>query len=174
MRFSFSLEGEIMAGKPEWLGKIEGEQSAKLIAQQQERELAASQNKILKDGMPKLWERVKSVIKDTLLAAELQGMTFAVDQFGSQGIKITFLSSSPLWQGKTMDVIFRPESQKIETFHPTGRHDQIILLFGVSNGRITLSDSAGILADDEQNDLAQVACQRLLEPVLKSYIAGAK
>lgn len=170
MRLSLVVGGEIVAGKPDWLRKLEEEQSAKLIAQNQAGEITASHSKILKDGAPKLWERIESAILNALEHSELQGVIFNPVPMGPAGTRIIISSKLPLQQSETMDVMFRPESQKIETFHPAGNHDPVTLFLGVSNGRIILRDSAGVLPDDEENDLAEVACQRLLEPVLRSYI----
>jgi hypothetical protein len=169
---SFRLGGEIVAGDGEWLRKLEDLQEKSLTEKSQGDEISASHSKILRDGSPKLWERVKSKIEHTIESSKLRGVRFLVKPLGADSLRVLVsFTSLPPRQGETLDIQFLADPYRVEASDVGEKHSSVSLFFTVSNGRIEIRDSADIpLPDDEEHDLAEVGCQRLLEPFVRAYL----
>ena len=69
-----------------------------------------------------------------------------------------------------MDVRFLPDAYEIkaEFRGPTGLHTPRTFRFTVAGGRVSLIEGADPLPDNGE-DIAEVVCQRLLEPLLEPF-----
>jgi len=165
---SFKIRGA-MVSKRDWMKALEEEQSAKLILHNQAEEISASHQKILGTEIPPLWERIKQEIYDVLRTTELQGLRFNVHPIGVDSLRIVIIRVPSLLPAQAVDVSFVPLKYKLEVVDTDGHCTLSELFFHIVSGRLVLSDGSRPIKD-EGRDLAEVACQRLLEPLLRPYI----
>ena len=169
-QFCFKLGGEIMASKPRWMSRLEEEQSKKLILTDQAKEVAASHRKILDTTAPDLWEKIRDAVHEALQSSELRGLSFTVQAVGENSVMVSMFRPGEVNPLEVVYVSFIPEKYTFQTIDRNQRTILSRLYLGVSSGQVLLSDEKGMLSDDEGEGLVNVACQRLLEPLLRPYV----
>lgn len=160
-----------MAGKPDWLSRIEEAQSANLIARNQANEIIASHQKIISDGASVLWEKIKREVYSITQTCELKGVRIAVKNATEDSLMI-FLSIAPpsITANKVVHLNFNRKDYKFEVLDSNLRDRIAELFLTVSNGRMVLSQGSQPIPDDGTTGLAEIACQKLLEPLLIPYV----
>ena len=157
--------------KPNWMMELEAEHGAEIANKVQAAELSACQQRILKWDAPKLWERIASSLDDARDAWKIPAIYFCVRPLTTHQRKIEFFGPPAAKSIESITVSFVPDPYRIEIEFETER-DSITLFFTVAGGRVSLRDENGPLPDDEENYLADVVCERLLNPVLRSSLAS--
>ena len=155
--------------KPEWLGKMEtGYERDKMLTGQSD-ELTACQRSILSNGAPKLWRRVQDRLYETIKDCRFATSTFDMTHVDHAVIKICPRNSAVLFA--VLDVEFLLETFEIRVLTRTSPSEYIPprFWFTVINGRVSISEGAEPLPDNGE-DVAEVACQRILEPLLRLII----
>lgn len=130
-----------------------------------------------KENMRELWDRIVECLSSTLTTHKTQGIMSVINlhsintyshNINDVDIRIS-RKDSPLPEVQ-MIVKFFPEKYEIRsTFPISPGYKSQTFRFTVSGGRISLSEGATPLPDDGE-DITQVVCRRLLEPVLASFI----
>lgn len=135
-------------------------------------ELNASHQRILSEGMPKLWNRIVACLRATMENCEIKGITSTFATPTTDSVRVSIFGTHSAVPRAIMDVRFNPEDYKIECFFPvpSGAFPARALFFTVTGGRVSLREGAEPLPDDEGNNVAEVVCQRLLEPLLRLLI----
>jgi hypothetical protein len=167
---SFTLRGEIMAGKPEWLRDLEEKQSARLIADNQAQEINASHKKILDAEIGTLWERVKQGLQEIVSSAELQGLRFTTAPEGENSLLISASSIRAVTPNRVIVIVPHLTKYKFEVME-NGRPTGTAVFVAVSDGRSAILDSRNELIryDEKTSSMADAICQTLLEPFMRDY-----
>jgi len=168
---SFTLGGELMVGKPEWLRELEEKQSAKLIADSQAQEISASHKRILDAEINDLWERVRKRLEEIVASAELHGVRFATNRDGENILHVSAHPSASANPSRVITVIFQPSKYAFEVME-RGRVEKSVFVV-VSNGKLALSDGHNDIPRNEMDGLDDVICRRLLEPFMQTYTQEA-
>lgn len=157
-----------MNAKPEWLTKLDEDYSRNRTLRNQTAELAACQQAILSSGAPKLWGRVRDYLYETI-----QSCTFTTSRADRSQVDHALMtisrrdSTSAL---AVLDVEFVAETYEIRSSMrvPISGYTPKTFQFTVQGGRVSLSEGGRPLPDNGE-DVAEVACQRILEPLLRLF-----
>ncbi|MGB7589678.1 MAG: hypothetical protein WCD04_12315 [Terriglobia bacterium] len=151
--------------------KLEEKQADKSISTSQIMELSPSHRRILNEDAPKLWDRITDCLYNALSTCQIQGITSSFDRPSAHIVSIQIFRKASALPAVKMLVRFVPEDYEIRSAFPvpTEPHTPRVFRFTVSGGRVSLSEGATPLPDSGE-DIAEVVCQRLLEPLLESFI----
>ena len=158
-----------MVSKPDWIRKMEEEQSVKLISRNQADEINLSHRRILADAMPGIWEKFKLAVDDVMQSTELYGMRFSVTPVGTDSIRISIYQLPSPAPKQVVNLYILPEKFKLEMIDSSGQFISE-LFFAVSEGRVVISVGDKIIPQSESTGLSEMACQILLEPLLRPYL----
>ena len=150
---------------------MEEKQSARLIAADREKEIAASHQKILSSAAPKLWEKIKLGVREIIESNELRGLNLVGKPVSENSIMVSIFHVPTITPTQVVYLNFVPGKYKFEVIDSNGSTLSEVRL-GVSDGRVVLSDMEKPIPDDEGEGLKDIACQRLLQPVLLPYAGG--
>jgi hypothetical protein len=176
VNLSFTLKGEIMIGKPDWLRGLEEEQSAKLIAENNAKEISASHKKILDTEIGSLWIDVRRNLQEIAQGAELHGVRFATKPEGVNALVITadgIGANKTIVGSRTMMVWVSPEEYKFHVME-NGRPSGPVVFVSVSDGKLAISDGLNepIRYDEKRYSMADAICRKLLEQFFRD-LAGS-
>jgi hypothetical protein len=142
-----------------------------LIAQKQASEIIASHQKIISDGASVLWDKIKEEVYNVSQTCELHGVRIAVKDASEDSLTI-YLSVPPpsIIASKAVHLNFNRQDYKFEVLDSNLRDRISEVCLGVSNGRMVLSQGSQQIPDVGTVGLAEIACERLLAPVLRPYV----
>jgi hypothetical protein len=152
--------------KPGWLRDLEEEQSARMIRENRAGELASSQQRILADNGPELWKKIKAAIEEAVASCELRGVTVKAESISDTSLRVATTRQAA--ERKVVCIDFMPEKHKLRTIDSNQRDVLTELFFTVRSGAVVLSDGQQEIST-EADGVVGVACQRLLEPLLRPY-----
>ena len=157
-----------MAVKPEWLRRLETEHKSRVVMNNYATELKSSEDQVLNVGVPKLWARIANCLQDALETCEISGITPSFNLASANLITISVCRSHSAVPAAVLDI--RLEGYEIlPRFRTNIGVDLPKLRFTVAAGRVSLSEGPYPLPDNGE-DVAEVASQRLLEPLLRSFL----